>query len=155
MYEKEISDTLKNLLKGKGASGTSVDINMEKLLTLSLKQLSVGYDSALYLAGFKSGESFTGSLGIKDMAGLKESMELLFSKSGMGDAKMMKTDPATMKVEKNSTCYGTKSLGKPACFFKAGFLAGAVSTLKKRKVPCVETKCYAKGDDYCEFQIRD
>jgi len=154
MYEKEIMETLENLLKGKGAAGTSIDINMEKLLTLSLKQISVGYDSALYLAGYKSGESFVNGFGIKDNKKLKESIEAMFSKSGMGDAEITDDEPLTMRVEKNSTCYGTKTLQKPACYFKAGFLAGAVSTINGKKVPCVETKCYAKGDKYCEFQIR-
>ena len=153
MYEKEIQEILKNLLQGKGASGLNIDINIEKLITLSLKQMSVGYDSALYLAGYRSGESFVKGVSIKDPGKLKKNIELLFLKSGMGEAEVTGTEPLTLVVKKSSTCYGTRSAEKPVCFFKAGFFAGAVSAVRGEKVPCIETKCHAKGDEHCEFLI--
>ncbi len=153
MYEKQINVILKSLMQGKGAAGSNIDINIEKLLTLSLKQISVGYDSALYLAGYRSGESFAKGLGVKDPEELKKSIKLMFSKSGMGEADISGMAPLVMKVEKSSTCYGTQSGEKPVCFFKAGFFAGAVSAVQGKKVACIETKCHAKGDKHCEFQI--
>jgi predicted hydrocarbon binding protein len=153
MYEKEIQEILKSLLQGKGSTGRNIDINIEKLITLSLKQMSVGYDSALYLAGYRSGESFVQGLGIRDESGLKKNLELMFNRSGMGDAEISGNNPVILKVKKSSTCYGIQSSQKPVCFFKAGFFAGAVSSIKGKKVPCVEKKCHAKGDDHCEFEI--
>ena len=153
MYEKEIERILKSLLQGKGDAGSSIDINIEKLLTLSLKQISVGYDSALYLAGFRSGEAFVKGLGVKDSEKLKKNIEQAFLKSGMGLAEITGMAPLTMKVEKSSTCYGIQTAEKPVCYFKAGFFAGAVSAVEGKKVACIETKCHAKGDKHCEFQI--
>lgn len=153
MYEKEIQKILLKLLQGHGAVGSNIDINIEKLLTLSLKQISVGYDSALYLAGYRSGESFVKGIGVTDAENLKKNIELMFSKSGMGEAEITGMNPLILKVEKSSTCYGTQTAQKPVCFFKAGFFAGAVSTVQGKKVACVETKCHAKGDEHCEFQI--
>ena len=153
MYEKEIQEILKGLLKGKGASGLNIDINIEKLITLSLKQMSVGYDSALYMAGYRSGESFVKGVGIKDSGNLKKNIEQVFLKSGMGEAEITGEEAPTLVVKKSSTCYGTQSSQKPVCFFKAGFFAGAVSAVEGRKLPCIETKCHAKGDKHCEFQI--
>ncbi|MBN2330836.1 MAG: hypothetical protein JXC85_03405 [Candidatus Aenigmarchaeota archaeon] len=153
MYEKEIDRILKSLLQGKGAAGSNIDINIEKLLTFSLKQISVGYDSALYLAGFRSGASFAKGLGVHDSEKLKKNMEQMFSRSGMGLAEITGMAPLTMKVDKSSTCYGIQTAEKPICFFKAGFFAGAVSEVQGKKVACIETKCHAKGDKHCEFQI--
>lgn len=48
-------------------------------------------------------------------------------------------------------------LGKPVCFFLAGFFAGMAEAyselVKPASYSCVETKCVAKGDPYCEFKL--
>ena len=40
------------------------------------------------------------------------------------------------------------------CHFIRGYLAGALSTILNAEIGLIETKCAAKGDDYCEFQIQ-
>ena len=42
----------------------------------------------------------------------------------------------------------------PVCHFIRGYLAGALSTILNAEVSLTETKCAAKGDDHCEFQIQ-
>ena len=51
------------------------------------------------------------------------------------------------------TCTDMKHLGKPICYFEAGILAGAVSSIRKQNMDANEVKCNALGDDFCEFEV--
>ena len=42
---------------------------------------------------------------------------------------------------------------KPIDYYLAGLFAGASHEIIAGKVKCIETKCVAKGDEYCEFVI--
>lgn len=42
---------------------------------------------------------------------------------------------------------------KPSCHFVRGFIEGLVETLTGKHAISEETKCMAKGDHHCEFQI--
>jgi len=49
-----------------------------------------------------------------------------------------------------------KTYGKttyPVDFLVCGFIAGGFSASLKTKLECIETKCVAKGDPYCEFVV--
>lgn len=39
----------------------------------------------------------------------------------------------------------------PVCYFTQGFFAGMISEIYEKDYDCVETKCIAIGDAYCEF----
>jgi predicted hydrocarbon binding protein len=41
----------------------------------------------------------------------------------------------------------------PSCYFIKGYLEGLIETLTGKHATSEETKCMAKGDPYCEFQI--
>ncbi len=45
-------------------------------------------------------------------------------------------------------------LGRPACHLLAGIFAGGASRLLERPYMAEETKCIAKGDEYCEFLLK-
>jgi len=47
--------------------------------------------------------------------------------------------------------YGKSTI--PVCHFLRGYLAGFLSTILVAKVELLETKCLAKGDGHCEFQV--
>lgn len=53
--------------------------------------------------------------------------------------------------------FEAKRYGKvqtPICHFLRGFLSGVLSVVKGREVILIETKCIAKGDEWCDFQIK-
>jgi len=150
MYKEEIQKCLKNLVNGEGKVGENVDINVERLITLSIENISVAYSAALYLAGFKAGREFVKTLDIKDMCELKDKIKESFEKSGLGEVEI---DKQAFIVTKNSTCYGMESIGKKVCYFKLGFFSGAVSEMLGKDVKGTETMCYANGDECCRFEI--
>ena len=44
---------------------------------------------------------------------------------------------------------------KPICHIVRGLFAGAAATtLQDENIECIETKCVAKGDEFCRFEIR-
>lgn len=60
-------------------------------------------------------------------------------------------------VENSFEARGYGRSTTPVCHLLRGYLAGGISTIlapnaRTRKVELVETKCAAKGDEYCEFQ---
>ena len=42
---------------------------------------------------------------------------------------------------------------KPVCIMTAGILAGLFTYIFGKDVDCVERKCVAQGQEYCEFEI--
>jgi len=45
-------------------------------------------------------------------------------------------------------------LGRPACHLLAGIFAGGATKVLGRPYMAEETRCIAKGDDYCEFVLK-
>lgn len=43
---------------------------------------------------------------------------------------------------------------EPVCWQLAGYIAGYCSEVFDMQLHCRETKCVAKGDDHCEFDVR-
>lgn len=50
-------------------------------------------------------------------------------------------------------CDGVKA-ARPACSFMRGFLSGVSSAIAGHMVHCEESRCIARGDPSCEFQLR-
>jgi KaiC/GvpD/RAD55 family RecA-like ATPase/predicted hydrocarbon binding protein len=51
----------------------------------------------------------------------------------------------------NSPCSLSGGSDKPMAPYLAGSLAGAAELILGKPIKCIETKCSAKGDEYCEF----
>jgi predicted hydrocarbon binding protein len=59
---------------------------------------------------------------------------------------------ATMRLYDSFECTGQKST-KPHSHFIRGHMTGLITVLFQKKVECIETKCVALGDLFCEFNI--
>jgi len=51
-----------------------------------------------------------------------------------------------------NSCYamGYEKSDKPVCHFLRGLFAAGGSVVSKKELQCIETKCLAMGDEYCE-----
>lgn len=80
-----------------------------------------------------------------------------FYERGYGLAEIMEFDAKNQKVKlmvKNSfIATGYSRTKEPVCYSVAGIFAGAGDVLFSRRMECEETKCIAKGDKHCEFEI--
>ena len=80
-----------------------------------------------------------------------------FSGWGYGHAEILELNKATLytrlRVTNSANALGYEKSKKPVCHFVRGIFAGAATILMDRKMGCLETKCVAKGDPYCEFEV--
>jgi predicted hydrocarbon binding protein len=51
-------------------------------------------------------------------------------------------------------CYLEGESKTPENHFVAGFFKGYFSTILSKELACTKTKCMAKGDEYCEYELR-
>ncbi|MBI5528351.1 MAG: diguanylate cyclase [Deltaproteobacteria bacterium] len=59
----------------------------------------------------------------------------------------------TVRLHECATCAGIRNIGKCVCHFEGGLLAGALEGIFQKRVDLSETKCCAKGDEFCEFSL--
>lgn len=129
----------------------------KRLLVYSLEWLSVGYFSALYMAGKKFAKnSLSGKCDSSDIEKANAFLEEFFDKAGMGKLTLVGVSGAryVYRLENCSSCNGMHSLEKQICYFEAGVIAGFLEAKLKKRVVVRETLCGGLGDDYCEFVAR-
>jgi len=58
-----------------------------------------------------------------------------------------------MRVKNCFNAMGYKNSRKPVCYAMSGIFAGAGTIVFGREMECIETKCIAMGDEFCEFEV--
>jgi predicted hydrocarbon binding protein len=120
-----------------------------------------GGDVMLYKQGFAAGtndaEELIRIFGEVDIPNRLEQLIDLYSSLGWGKAKIVEVDlekhDATITLEDNFECAGQKRRSKPYSQFVRGHLAGLATRLLSTEMKCIETRCAATGDPYCEFSL--
>ncbi len=85
-------------------------------------------------------------------------LSFLYQTLGWGRPELVKFNAipfsATIRLYDSFECAGQKST-KPNSYFIRGHMTGLINILFKKKVTCVETKCSALGDDFCQFDLTE
>lgn len=106
---------------------------------------------------FKIFSSLTNILPIveTDRKSALESITAFISANGIGVIRLdtFTDDLVSFKVT-NSLCSRHQIASTVVHPYLAGVLAGVVESLLNKPFKCVETRCLAKGDDYCGFECR-
>ena len=116
-------------------------------------------EEAIYQQGFSYGRAaWTNLMAVhrpQTREGLAEMLKIYMA-TGWGKVELLDVNQshshARIRMEESFESTGLDT-GKAECYFIAGHLAGAMSGYFKAEVKAVETKCRAKGDPHCEFQI--
>jgi predicted hydrocarbon binding protein len=111
--------------------------------------------SIMYMTGKQAGERFAERLMEQGLRGeeLMYALETFFSNEGWGKVKArlnLKEQTASVRIHNSVTTRQIES-DKPVCHFISGYIAGASSVIFGKKTECVEAKCKAEGDAFCEF----
>ncbi|WP_245527616.1 V4R domain-containing protein [Methanotorris igneus] len=72
----------------------------------------------------------------------------------LGILEIIEGIPLRLRIYECANCAGLPNIGKKICCFEAGFFAGVLKNILDKDVRVVEVKCYASGDDCCEFEVR-
>lgn len=82
-------------------------------------------------------------------------LETFFTQGGWGKVQIdmnFEDKRAAVKIENCATARDIRSK-EPICHFVRGFVSGVAEILFGSPTKCFETKCSAKGDSFCEFQV--
>jgi len=116
-------------------------------------------EAAIYAQGFSFGKTAWEDLMSVHRPKSKDTLaEMLkiYIATGWGRIELSELNPvhrtARVRLSDGFECSGL-STGKPESHFISGHLAGAFSAYFGSDVKAVETKCIAKGDPHCEFDI--
>ena len=154
--------------------GISFPVNWQGRRTIILSQeatarmfeairfnLGSGGDVVLYHQGSSYGkelaESFVTRLGADYLRRNFDYTLGILSATGWGVPELVGSRGAfpdiTIALQSCLECDGVRA-GRPACSFVRGFLAGVSTAVAGHTVHCEESRCIAKGDPHCEFELR-
>jgi predicted hydrocarbon binding protein len=109
-------------------------------------------------AGKRAGSAFSGDLVRLGMEfeELPAALEEFFTKGGWGkirvDVDFTKKE-ASVTIENSVAARGVEAR-ESGCHSIRGFIAGVSDVMFRTPTECLETRCIAKGDPYCEFQVK-
>ncbi|MGC9201482.1 MAG: V4R domain-containing protein [Thermoproteota archaeon] len=136
-------------------------VAMVKTLRTTLNPTAV--QTILWYMGREIGSSMkTGherAFAVKDAHSISALLRVHLALLGWGLMEVIELDEekrsATIRLFDNWECIIFKGSNEPQSHFIRGVLAGFFSSLFKVEVEAKETKCIAKGDSYCEFEIKE
>ncbi|RLE57098.1 MAG: hypothetical protein DRJ30_00625 [Candidatus Methanomethylicota archaeon] len=129
-----------------------------------MEEFGSGISTMIFYQGFLYGVEITRWL--KDITKSieitrREILELiikLYRSHGFGIAELeeynLKNRIIKIKVEDSFETFKEK-MKTSTCQFSRGFWSGVISEIFKTKMKADEVKCVSKGDDFCEFYIRE
>ncbi|MHC1627807.1 MAG: V4R domain-containing protein [Candidatus Nezhaarchaeales archaeon] len=121
------------------------------------RRFGTGGEAFLYYEGFEAGQEIFDTytrLGISPHGLWTMFCMAFIAIGGAKDMKFeMKEEGMTLRIWENMECSLGRSSNKPFSQFLRGAIAGFASKFFKANVIVIETKCIAKGDPYCEFEV--
>jgi uncharacterized protein len=127
---------------------------MFRSIRVSLMDEGINIDPILHNAGFKVGETFYKKIQAPDMNQFIKNLTTFWETNKLGIIKVKSTDPIIIQAYDCFECEDLPQIGKTACAFDSGLLEAVFSRYFQEKVEVEEVKCYAQGDDYCQFMVR-
>ena len=129
-----------------------------KLIQGSEKILGSGAAPVWFEAGKHAGREFSGNLVRLGMPfhEVPQAFEEFFTKGGWGNvlAKVDFAKKEALVTVKNSVIARGIEATAPVCYSIRGFIKGVCDVIFQGETECIETRCMATGDAYCEFRAK-
>jgi len=161
-----IADTVSNPLTMSGDRAVIFREPGYKGLLASIRKFGPGIEVFLYYLGVEAGLEFgkkhketAKKLGIAKPEEIYRNIsESMFNCVGYGLMETVKIKTrlpyAIIRVHNCFECELGIGTGKPFSHLVRGMIAGVLTALLGVKMTAIETKCIAKGDPYCEFEVK-
>jgi hypothetical protein len=127
---------------------------MFRTIRVSLMDEGINIDPILHNAGIKVGETFYKKLQSPNITEFIDNIALFWKNNQLGRIEVKSTDPIIIQAYDCFECEDLPQIGSPACTFDSGILEAVFSRYFQEKVEVEEVKCYAQGDDYCQFMVK-
>lgn len=124
-------------------------------IRLTLLSRGVTIDPVLHLAGLSAGHSLYACVLSDDLGTLVANIRKIWGENHLGNIELERKKPLSLKITDCFECIDLPVFGKPACAFESGVLTSIFSEFYDRQTKAVETHCYAMGNDFCRFVIRE
>ena len=174
---EDLEKDLRDIIEGKPLKtkrkelGDQVDIRLCRMIIYSLQWASVGYQSALRLAGMKFGKRMGENSERSELLLVLEEIKKIieFLREGKVEIEMMpELKGVQIKIYESSLTAGVPNILQTLCFFEEGFIEGYLDGVISKKgsmavagqefsitnVSCEEKRCVGLGDDFCGFLIK-
>ncbi|RKD30932.1 sigma 54-interacting transcriptional regulator [Thermohalobacter berrensis] len=142
---------MNTLYKNKSENYDNLELSVKQLIdSLSSTENINTIEDDIY---YNTAKNFGTRLNIKTYDELIEKVSQL----GIGQVtiRMILDEKIVIQLDECFTCSDLDYLGKAVCYFEAGILAGAISTIVNKDMDAIETRCNALGDSFCEFEITE
>ncbi|MEM3881054.1 MAG: V4R domain-containing protein [Candidatus Bathyarchaeia archaeon] len=162
-----IADTLSNPLLISGARTILLRTpGYEGLIKRVRERFGSAADAFLYYQGIEVGMEYAknhreiaNKLGVTDPQIIFEDISLsMLECMGMGKTEIVghKANPTHIQIRiyNSFECEAARQAKQPYSQLLRGVIAGMITELYKTKVTAKELKCIAKGDKYCEFEVK-
>ncbi|WP_342679286.1 V4R domain-containing protein [Methanofollis sp. UBA420] len=128
---------------------------MFRTLRTMLMQTGVNLDPVLFEAGRKVGEAVAPALTDQNAGDFLGKVARFWEEHRLGRVEAGPAAPFEVFVYDCFECADLPRIGRPACSFDTGILTAVFSAQFRREMEVTETHCYAAGDSYCRFVIRE
>jgi predicted hydrocarbon binding protein len=171
--EKELQDIIEGrpLKQKRKELGDTVDIRLCRMMIFALQWTSVGYQSALRLAGMKFGKRMGQNSEKSELLLVLEEIKKIIEslRGGKVEIEMLpESKGAQLKIYESSLTAGVPNVLQTLCLFEEGFIEGYLDGVISKigsltavgrkisitKVSCEEKRCVGLGDDFCGFLIK-
>jgi len=151
--------------------GDEVNVRALRIIVYTLQWTSVGYQSALRLAGMKLGRRMGENSERTELSLVLEEIKKIIE--GLREGKveieiMPELKGVQLKIYESSLTAGVPNVMQNLCFFEEGFIEGYFDGVIAKKGPiavagaegsiskvsCEEKRCIGLGDDFCGFLIK-
>ncbi len=114
----------------------------------------INIDPILRNAGIKVGNTFYKKLKNPDLNEFIDNLARFWETNQLGRIEIKSIDPLIIQLYDCFECEDLPKIGRTACSFDSGILEAIFSRYFQEHVEVTEVKCYAKGDDYCQFMVK-
>lgn len=126
---------------------------MFRTIRVVLLEEGININPILQRAGRKVGEAFYQRLEAKNLEKLIKNLVKFWEENHLGKVEVKSLKPLIIQAYDCFECEDLPKLGRPACAFDSGILEAVFSIYFGKEVKVTETKCYAQGDQYCQFYV--
>jgi len=128
---------------------------MFKTIRVALLKEGINIDPLLHQAGIKVGETVYKELESHDIDKFLENIAEFWEGNKLGRIEVKSRKPLIINAYNCFECEDLPKIGRSACAFDSGVLEAIFSMYFGHGVDAEEVKCYAMGDKYCCFVIKE
>ncbi len=125
-----------------------------RTIRVELLKEGINIEPMLHKAGINIGETVYKELQAEDLNKFIQNIAQFWENNKLGRIEVESVEPLVINAYDCFECEDLPKIGRSACAFDSGVLEAIFSKYFGYHVGAQEIKCYAKGDEYCSFVIK-